>query len=104
MIWFSSKLPSGQYLYFQRSVLIHHRIRRVDHGVETNRQREKVGVILLEMLHIEDPFPDYMTENPPYVAIEVFFVAQRNTIERLASLELFNEMKRCGLAIFSWTV
>ena len=37
--------------------------------------REKIGVILLEMLHIEDPFQDKMTENPPYVAVDVFFVA-----------------------------
>ena len=79
----------------QHSVLIHHRIRRVDHGIETNRQREKIGVILLEMLHIEDPFPDEMTENPLYVSIDVFFVTRRNTIERLPGPKLFNGMKRC---------
>ena len=36
-----------------------------------------------------------MTENPLYVAIDVFFVARRNTIERLPGLELFRDMKRC---------
>jgi hypothetical protein len=40
------------------SVLINQRIRRVYHGIETNSQREKVGVIFLKMLHIEDPFPN----------------------------------------------
>ena len=77
------------------SVLIYHWIRRIDHGIETNRQRKKIGIILLEMLHIEEPFPDEMTENPPYVAIDVFFVARRKTIERLPGLELFSDMKRC---------
>ena len=87
--------PTSIINYAQYSVLIHHRILRVDHGIETNRQREKIGVILLEMLHIEDPFPDQMTENPLDVAIDVFFVARRNTVERLPGPELFNDMKRC---------
>ncbi len=47
------------------------------------------------MLHIEDPFPDQMTENPLDVAIDVFFVARRNTVERLPGPEFFNDMKRC---------